>query len=134
MLCFCFHVIHTLLNKKQTQDSCVRHGRCRTFTLFLHNYTDSRQDFHDCKWKGLYYFHNCLGLFHALMDILHDSYEPDENQRLGGTSPKKEKIMLVVSGDTRIHRIILPANRDEAVQALRDHQQTLLHTLATVSC
>lgn len=67
-------------------------------------------------------------LFHALMNVLHDNYHPDWDQRLG------EKIMLVVSGNTGIPQIILPANTNEAVQALRDQQQTLLHMPETISC
>lgn len=39
--------------------------------------------------------------------------------------------MLVVSGDTGIHQIILPANSNEE---LRDLQQTLLPRPETVSC
>lgn len=44
-----------------------------------------------------YIIFNYLRFFHALMDVLHDSYEPDWDQGSG------EKIMLVASGDSGGH-------------------------------
>lgn len=48
----------------------VQHSLC----FYIISQTDTKQDFHDCKWKDLYYFHNYLIFFHAETDILHDSY------------------------------------------------------------
>lgn len=98
MLCFCFHVINKLLNKKQSKTvvyimADAEHSLC----FHIISQTDTRQDLHDCKWKWMYYFHSYLRFFHALVDILHESYEPDWDQGFG------EKIMLVASGDSGVH-------------------------------
>jgi len=53
------------------------------------------------------------------MDILCDSYEPDQDQKLGGTSSKKKRVMLGVSGDTWIHWIILPATSYKAIETFK---------------
>lgn len=58
--------------------------------FYIISQTHTTQDLNDFKEKGLYYFHNNLSFFHALMDIFHDSYESDQDQRLDGTSLKME--------------------------------------------
>lgn len=60
--------------------------------------TQTKQDFRDSKQKGLHYFHNYLSFSCALMDILHDSHELDQDQRLDGTSPEKGMVMIWVFG------------------------------------
>lgn len=52
--------------------------------------THITQDINDFKQEGLYYFHNNISFFHALMDIFHGSYKSDQYQKLGCTSPKME--------------------------------------------
>lgn len=70
--------------------------------FYIISQTETKQDFHDSKWKGLRCFHNYLGFSRALMDILHDSYELDQDQRLGGTRPENYLGIWGTHGFTRL--------------------------------